>query len=179
MRRPLRAYERPHLLNLGRLLRAHRLGSGLTQSELALFADLSRVQVARIETAASRTRRSTLARMAAALVLHNPALAPVWRLTEDLAGAAGPALAEESQYAERVSRRRRARVDAVWQHQAQAYEWRAERFLRQNDRYADGTPRSDDEMDELAGRLWAAVREEMADDQQTRRALEALRHEAE
>ena len=59
----------------------------------------------------SRTRRSTSLRIAAALVVENPALGSATRLADDLAATAGPALAEESQYAERVARRRELRAD--------------------------------------------------------------------
>lgn len=128
MRRPLRVWELPHLRNLGRLLRANRLGAGhwaqLTQAQLGLLAGLSRVQVARIEAGTSRTRRSTLRRLAAALVVVNPSLGPAERLADDLADAAGPALAEESRYSERITRRRAVRTDKAWRADLRAAEAR-------------------------------------------------------
>ena len=88
----------------------------MTQCDLALAADLSRVQIARIESGVRRTRRSTLRRIACVLVVENPRQGPVDQLLNDLVAMAGPALAEESAYAERVGRRRAVRSDKAVSH---------------------------------------------------------------
>jgi transcriptional regulator with XRE-family HTH domain len=73
----------------------------VTQGELAKAAQLSTSTIQRIEAGTRRTRRSTLHRIAEAL--GDPKLASV------LADLAGPALAPESPYAERIARRRERR----------------------------------------------------------------------
>ncbi|GAC1575743.1 MAG: hypothetical protein NVS3B18_09480 [Candidatus Dormibacteria bacterium] len=154
MRRPLRTHEQPHLIALGRLLGTVRRASGLTQPQLALYAGLSRVQVARIETASTRTRRSTLVRMASALVVHNPGLGSVDRLVDDLVATAGPALAEESQYAERVARRRALRVEAKWRADEHADELGLLRYLHERERSEWWFWRSQQEKDDMRAEAW-------------------------
>lgn len=126
-RRPLLRREQPHALRLGRQIAMLRRTANLSQRDLAIAADLSRVQVSRIETGSRRTRRSTLARIALALVAELPTAGPVETLAGDLATTAGPALAEESPHAERVAQRRALRsaatqrAEAAREHRAQLY----------------------------------------------------------
>lgn len=114
-RRPILQREVPHLERLGRLLSTTRRALGLTQQEVALAAALHWTSLQRIELGTRRTRRSTLRRIAAVFVLEAPRLGPVERLLEDFVQAAGPALAEESAFAERVGRRRQVREERAWQ----------------------------------------------------------------
>lgn len=161
--RPIRAHERGHLLTLGRLLGTVRRASGLTQAELALYADLHRVQVARIERGMSRTRRSTLERLAAALVVSNPGLGSAHRLADDLVEAAGPALAEESAYAERVARRRAKRSELAWRHDEVADQGRALAAIIDLTTGKNSVWRSDEEAEELADEMWGYFLERRAD----------------
>jgi transcriptional regulator with XRE-family HTH domain len=101
-RRPLEPSETPYLLALGIRLRELRRDSGLTQAQLAEAAELSCRHIERLEAGNRRTRRSTLARIAAAL--GDPLLG------NQLADLAGPALAPESGFAERIARRRARRA---------------------------------------------------------------------
>jgi transcriptional regulator with XRE-family HTH domain len=109
-RQPIRPDEVPHLEGLGARVRQLRNAAGLTQGELARLSHLSLFQVWAIEHACRRTRRSTLARIAGAIVSVDPAYTDAEKLTEQLATAAGPALAPESAYAELIAKRRRRRV---------------------------------------------------------------------
>jgi transcriptional regulator with XRE-family HTH domain len=99
---PIEPMETPYLLALGSRLRELRRDRGLTQAQLANAADLSRRHVERLEAGNRRTRESTLARIAAAL--GDPSL------ENELVALAGPALAAESAFAERVARRRARRA---------------------------------------------------------------------
>ena len=101
-RRPIQPAETPYLSALGNRLRELRRDRGLTQAQLAVAADLSRRHVERLEAGTRRTRRSTLSRIAEAL--GGPSL------ENELVTLAGPALAQESDFAERVARRRARRV---------------------------------------------------------------------
>jgi transcriptional regulator with XRE-family HTH domain len=101
-RRPLQPEETPYLIAVANRLREVRRSRGLTQAELAVAAELSRRHVERLEAGNRRTRRSTLSRIAEAL--GDPSL------EDELVGLAGPALAPESEYAERVVRRRQRRL---------------------------------------------------------------------
>lgn len=168
-RRPLRAYERVHLERLGRLLATTRRAVGVTQNELALAAGLSRVQVARIETGVRRTRRSTLTRIAAALVFEAPTLGAVERLVDDLVNEAGPALAEESAYAERVARRRAKRVERADRAEDLAEEESTFRVVREfrTERY-----RPEREIEAFRERLWSQYDEELVERRARRRAVE-------
>jgi transcriptional regulator with XRE-family HTH domain len=95
-RRPIEAAEITHLEALGACLAAVRRDRGVTQAVLAEAAELSTSGIRRIEAGTRRTRRSTLDGIAAAL--DEPELA------DELARLAGPALAPESPYAERIAR---------------------------------------------------------------------------
>jgi transcriptional regulator with XRE-family HTH domain len=109
-RRPIQPDEVPHLERLGARLRELRNAAGLTLEELAHLSHLSLFQVWAIENACRRTRRSTLARIAGAIVSVDPAHTDAEKLTDQLAAAAGPGLAPESAYAELIAKRRRRRV---------------------------------------------------------------------
>jgi transcriptional regulator with XRE-family HTH domain len=113
-RKPLLAREIPHVQRLGALLSTTRRALGLTQAEVAREAGMHWTSLQRLELGTRRTRRSTLRRLAAAFVAHAPKLGPVDALTDQFVAAAGPALAEESVYAERVARRRAVREDRAW-----------------------------------------------------------------
>ena len=69
-----------------------------------------------IERAIRRTRRSTLNRIAAALVELQPDLGHADDLASHLASLAGTGLAPESRYAARVEKRRKARWKRVERH---------------------------------------------------------------
>jgi len=172
-RRPIRAHERPHLLNIGRLLRTTREACGLSTAELGLYAELSRIQVWRIEQGQSRTRRSTLRRLAAGLAVANPSL-PFGRLLDDLVDAAGPALAEESSYAERKARRRAVRADRAWRQEMCDRIDYAIAYELANERWPDGQLRTAWELKEIQERVGEGLRRSLADAEQTRREIYAL-----
>ncbi len=67
-RRPISPDEVDFLESLAELLRALRREAQLTQQALAFRAELSESQLYRIEAGTRRTRRSTLDRLAGALV---------------------------------------------------------------------------------------------------------------
>jgi transcriptional regulator with XRE-family HTH domain len=119
-RRPILQREVPHLERLGRLIGTTRRALGLTQKQVALAAALHWTHLQRIELGTRRTRRSTLRRIAAVFVLEAPRLGPVDVLLDDFVQAAGPALAEESAFAERVGRRRTLREDRAWKESREA-----------------------------------------------------------
>jgi hypothetical protein len=78
----------------------------MTQPALGFVAELSASHLGSLERAVRRTRASTLARIASALTTGED---DDEALLEQLVAIAGPALAPESEYAERVERRRRRR----------------------------------------------------------------------
>lgn len=92
--------ERPALLRLGAEVGRLRVAAGLTQSQLAERCRLSPSQVSRIERGQTRTRYSTLKRLATVL-----APGTVRETTDHLADLAGEALAAESRRASRQQRR--------------------------------------------------------------------------
>lgn len=100
VRLPLQPHEVGPALALGRLIRSRRLATGRTIAALADAAEISPRHWRRLEAGERRTRASTLDRIAAALGVD-----PV-----ELAEAAGPALADESVYADRVAARRARRT---------------------------------------------------------------------
>ncbi len=171
MRRPLRAHERAHLERLGRLLSTTRRAVGLTQESLALTAGLSRTHVDRLEHGTRRTRRSTLTRIAAVFVHEVPRLGPVDRLVDDLVSTAGPALAEESVYAERVTRRRRLRVETAYRQAKRREELALWRLLYVQEHSRDQW-RTEEQMDELRAEMWGYLEQRMQEVEQRRRELE-------
>lgn len=104
-RRPIDADEVPHLEALGHRLRSLRLAAGLTQEQLAAAAEMTRSGLGKLERGERRTRRSTIDRLAAVLNPEDTA-----STTTELVELAGHALAPESEYAERVARRRHRRA---------------------------------------------------------------------
>ncbi|MCU1590252.1 MAG: hypothetical protein JWP11_1508 [Frankiales bacterium] len=173
-RRPLRAYERVRLERLGTLLATTRRAIGLTQEELALRAGLSRVQVARLEAGTRRTRRSTLTRIAAALVVEVPKLGPVERLVADFVDEAGPALAEESQHAERVARRRGRRTDAAYRELERTEEQGLFRWLYERRYGQDRWKYTEEQLDDLAAEMWGYFYERQAARKAQRREIDGL-----
>ena len=105
-RRPIAEWEIAHLERLAAGLRTARTAAGVTQCDLAYRAGVNPTTVYRIEAAVRRTRLSTLRRIAEALVRAAPWMGDPERVTADLATLAGLGLAPESQYRERVERRR-------------------------------------------------------------------------
>jgi len=105
-RRPITEAERPHLAALGEHVRALRTEAGIHQHQAAALASLTAGHVSAIERGRRRTRRSTLARIVAALVPDEDRHEIV---LDELVEVAGPALAAESDYLERVARRRARR----------------------------------------------------------------------
>lgn len=117
-RRPVESVEVPYLEALGRRIRDARTAAGMTQAAAGLAAELSRNHLSSLERGVRRTRASTLERLASALTEDGEAAAELHR---ELVVLAGPALAPESAYADRVARRRRRRYRQVGLREA----WRA------------------------------------------------------
>lgn len=105
-RRAIEDYERPHLAELGAALRTLRQHAGLSRAVLADRTGMNLRSISRIETAERRTRRSTLARLLSALVNEDETLGDMDYLLDGLVRRAGPALAPESPYQERIEARR-------------------------------------------------------------------------
>ena len=109
-RRPITPSEVPGLELLGtELRRLRREVAGLSRVRLGVCAEMSGRQIEQIERGIRRTRRSTLKRIAAALVQVEPELGDVNALVEQLVELAGAGLAPESDYRYRVERRRERR----------------------------------------------------------------------
>lgn len=109
-RRPIKPEEVPGLEALGAELRRLRWTvARLSRPALAVRAQVSVRQIEQVEQAIRRTRRSTLDRIAAALVKVRPDMGEAAALADRLAALAGPGLAPESDHRERVEKRRKAR----------------------------------------------------------------------
>lgn len=116
-RRPIAPEEVAGLQALGDELRRLRWNvARLYRPRLAVRAEVSVRQLEQIEQAIRRTRRSTLARIAGALVGLRDDIGSPEELAERLAALAGPSLAPESKFPERVEKRRLAR----WRHHNQS-----------------------------------------------------------
>jgi hypothetical protein len=112
-RRPIASDEVVGLQALGDEIRRLRWNvARVHRPRLAVSAEVSVRQLEQIEQAIRRTRRSTLARIAGALVGLRADIGSAEELAERLAALAGPSLAPESEFQERVEKRRRAR----WRH---------------------------------------------------------------
>jgi transcriptional regulator with XRE-family HTH domain len=172
-RRPLRAHERAHVERLGRLLATTRRAVGLTQEQVALRAGLSRTHLDRLERGLRRTRRSTLTRIAVVFVLEVPRLGPVERLVDDLVAEAGPALAEESAYAERVARRRALRQDAAHRRYEQQEELRLRRDLVEEEYGPRRWMHTAEEIEEMWADMWRYLARSRAEREERRRQIEA------
>lgn len=109
VRRPLSPDELPHLRAMGAELRRLRGEAGVTAGYVGAVAYITPRQVQRIEQGARRTRRSTLDRIVAALVLAAPDLGSRDSLVEHLCALAGPALAPESPHADKSAARRQGK----------------------------------------------------------------------
>lgn len=169
-RRPILGREQAHLERLGRMLRTTRRALGMTQEQVALGAGMHRVHLDRLESGKRRTRRSTLTRIAAVFVVQEPRLGPVGRLVADLVAEVGPALAEESAYAERVARRRALRTDRAYD-QFEANERRALWFfLRQCEQ--DGRWRPPGQLEEVETGLLGLFAERLRDARQERAEID-------
>jgi transcriptional regulator with XRE-family HTH domain len=94
------------------VLRQRREQAGLTQPAVARAAQISVRHLRRLEYGGCRTRRSTLARLAAALTptTSHPDAPDAPCLYSELVEVAGVALAPESAFADRVARRRQRRA---------------------------------------------------------------------
>jgi transcriptional regulator with XRE-family HTH domain len=108
-RRPIPPDQVAALVALGAELRILRENLGLSRRVLSAGAEVSEGHLARIEWGARRTRASTLRRITAALVAAAPELGGADELTDWLVEVAGPSLAPESPYAERIAKRRARR----------------------------------------------------------------------
>lgn len=100
-RRPITDEERPHLAAMGRRLAELRRAACLTQAQLGAVAGVTDDTIGRIERGQRRTRRSTLGRIATGLAVPDPVAT-----ADELAAVAGPGLAPESTYIDRLARRR-------------------------------------------------------------------------
>jgi transcriptional regulator with XRE-family HTH domain len=105
-RRPIENHERPHLAELGAALRSLRQHAGLSRAVLADRTGMNQRSISRIEAGERRTRRSTLTRILKALVNEDETLGETDYLLDGLVRRAGPALAAESPYQERIEARR-------------------------------------------------------------------------
>lgn len=106
-RRPIEDHEVDYLLDLGAEIRTLREEAGLSRRELAWGAFVHESTIARIERGERRTRRSRLediVRVFAQKYGYDDDTAAA--LVEYLVEVAGPALAPESEYAQRIVRRR-------------------------------------------------------------------------
>lgn len=119
-RRPIEDGEVPFLEAFGHTLRSLRNQAGLSQRDLAWLASISARHLLSLEHGLSRTRRSTVERIAGALASEGAGDAEV--LTAHLVALAGPALAPESEYAERVAKRRESRSRTKERIEARAQE---------------------------------------------------------
>ena len=101
---PLRESEIQHLEQLGTRLRTARAIAGVSRSGLARATGLNPKTIYRIESGTRRTRARTI-RILAAVLSDDPDA-----LTKELIETAGPALAAESRFIDRVESRRLRRV---------------------------------------------------------------------
>lgn len=131
-RRPILDEEVPHLEAFGAELRSLRMRARLKRAELARRAELSQDHLGELERATVRTRRSTIERIAAALAGAIGDDVTQEGITEQLVQAIGIALAPESQYVDRVNRRRQVRTAEAEAKRAKAEKKKAdERLIRQ------------------------------------------------
>jgi hypothetical protein len=118
---------------MGAMLRLAIRSAGLPLAELGERAQVSDDTLRALGAGRRRTRRSTLGRICFALAKARPELGDPKRLADELAAAAGPALAPESPYAARIARRRERRFRRRARERELARE-RAERAVRQAER---------------------------------------------
>lgn len=101
-RRPIDPSEVPHLQELGQEIRDQRMSLGLTLRTVADRAQITPSSLCMIEHGQRRSRASTLRR-----ILTDGLEMP--EVLENCIHLAGPSLAPESEYAERIERRRMRR----------------------------------------------------------------------
>jgi transcriptional regulator with XRE-family HTH domain len=104
---PINDGELTYLLALGQRLRAAREDAGWTRAQVADATGLNRKTVWRIEVGARRTRVRTLAVMAECIT-DSPE-----ELVSELTELGGSSIAPESQYVDRVERRRLRRLRRI------------------------------------------------------------------
>ncbi len=109
-RRPIEEWEVPWLIQLGARLRGFRTEANLTQAVLGARTGLAERSLRRIEQGHRRTRSSTLQRLAEELTRYTARSGTADEVMVRLLEAAGPALADESEYRSRIEARRRRRV---------------------------------------------------------------------
>ncbi len=110
LRRPIEPGEVSHLERIADELRSLRNAAALSRPELAALASVSAETIKGIELTKARTRRSTLDRLSQALAHAQPQLGLGETVLARLVRAAGPALAPESKYSDRVESRRLRRA---------------------------------------------------------------------
>ena len=110
LRRPIAPEEVQHLERLASELRSQRTAAELSRPELAALSSTSAETIKGIELMKARTRVSTLERLSRALAHAQPQLGVAESLLARLVAAAGPALAPESKYSDRVEARRERRA---------------------------------------------------------------------
>ena len=116
-RRPIGDHEVLYLRAFGIALRQDRQRAGLTQAALGRGAALGERHIRDLEYGRRRPRRSTLHRLANALVTADRTSGPFPdEVVARWVALAGLALAEESGYSQRVDRRRRRRVARAARH---------------------------------------------------------------
>ena len=82
----------------------------MSRQALADGAQVALSTISRVERGVRRTRRSTLCRIAAALAAEDPLLGDADAVVAELTALAESSLAAESDYEERVARRRERRT---------------------------------------------------------------------
>ena len=125
--------EIPRLEAFGARLRQACTQAGATQTRLAWLAELTPGHLSRLERGQRRPRASTIARLADALTLaateHQAPRVDAEVLALELVDPAGPALAPESVYSERITRRRHRRQRRRrrrWEQLARRVKWHAQ-----------------------------------------------------
>lgn len=112
-RRPIELWEAPDLKRFGTALRAIRQAAGIRAQDLAARSEVSRVTLWRIEAGKRRTRESTIDRIAGALVGLAPWMGDPVAVADNLIDLAGPVLAPESPFQDRIERRRARRTERL------------------------------------------------------------------
>lgn len=107
--REIEDFEKTYLRALGSALRSLRRHAGLSQAAVAEHSGVHPRTIGRIEAGQRRTRRSTLRRILIALTNADGSLGDIEYLLDGLVRRAGPALAAESPYEDRIEARRRRR----------------------------------------------------------------------
>lgn len=106
-RRPIEPWEVPYLVAVGKRLQEMIKQARYRQTDLALASKISRSQLYNYRTGRNRPRSSTLLRIVTALAERLDADAS--DLHHELVELAGPALAPETAYPDRVNGRREKR----------------------------------------------------------------------